>query len=88
MFLVYFKYGREEKNNRYVSPKLEPEGYKFVKDKMKATFALRRARCNAEKMIDMLQDGIDFGKLSDQSHYYIVFNKSMTYKERDEFRRP
>ena len=35
----------------------------------------------------MLQDGIDFGKLSDQSHYYIVFNKSMTYKERDDFRK-
>ena len=73
-------------NNRYVSPKLEPEGYKFVKDKMKATFALRRVGVYAGKMIDMLQDGIDFGKLSDQSHYYIVFNKSMTYKERDEFR--
>ena len=33
---------------------------------MKATFALRRVGVYAGKMIDMLQDGIDFGKLSDQ----------------------
>ena len=29
---------------------------------------------------------VDFNKLSDQSHYYILV-KGMTYKERDEFRK-
>ena len=45
-------------------------GYEFVKDKMQATFALRRVGVYAGKMIDMLQDGINFDKLSDQSHYF------------------
>ena len=80
-----FQVWERRENNRYVSPKLEPNGYSFVKTKMEATFALRRVGVYAGKMIDMLQDGIDFNKLSDQSHYYILV-KGMTYKERDEFR--
>ncbi len=81
-----FQVWERRENNRYVSPKLEPNGYSFVKTKMEATFALRRVGVYAGKMIDMLQDGIDFNKLSDQSHYYILV-KGMTYKERDEFRK-
>jgi len=80
-----FQVWERKEENRYVSPKLEPKGYSFVKTKMEATFALRRVGVYAGKMIDMLQDGIDFNKLSDQSHYYILV-KGMTYKERDEFR--
>ena len=81
-----FQVWERKEENRYVSPKLEPKGYSFVKTKMEATFALRRVGVYAGKMIDMLQDGIDFNKLSDQSHYYILV-KGMTYKERDEFRK-
>ena len=80
-----FQVWERKEENRYVSPKLEPKGYSFVKTKMEATFALRRVGVYAGKMIDMLQDGIVFNKLSDQSHYYILV-KGMTYKERDEFR--
>tara|TARA_B100001029_G_scaffold177906_1_gene183449 strand:+ start:1227 stop:2072 length:846 start_codon:yes stop_codon:yes gene_type:complete len=81
-----FQVWERRENNRYIEPKLEPKGYKFVKDKMKATFALRRVGVYAGKMIDMLQDGINFTGLSDQSHYYIAFNEKMTYTERDTFR--
>ena len=81
-----FQVWERRNENRYIEPKLEPKGYKFVKDKMKATFALRRVGVYAGKMIDMLQDGINFTRLSDQSHYYIAFNKKITYTERYTFR--
>lgn len=81
-----FQVWERKGENRYVSPKLDPVGYTFVKDKMKATFALRRVGVYAGKMIDMLQDGINFDRLSDQSHYYI-FIEGLSYKERDEFRK-
>ena len=81
-----FQVWERRNENRYIEPKLEPKGYKFVKDKMKSTFALRRVGVYAGKMIDMLQDGINFTNLSDQSHYYIAFNEKITYKERDKFR--
>ena len=71
---------------REVSPILEPKGYEFVKRKEEATFALRRVGVYAGKMIDMLQDGINFEQLSDQSHYYIKFNKTISFEDRDKFK--
>ena len=81
-----FQIWKRQNTDRKISPLLIPSGYEFVKDKMLATFALRRVGINAGKMIDMLQDGINFDKLSDQSHYYIKFDISKTFKERDEFK--
>ena len=58
-----------------------------MKDKLKATFALRRVGVYAGKMLDMLQDSINFESLSDQSHYYIAFNESSTFEERRKFKK-
>ena len=82
-----FQIWKKMDTDRFVPPKLDPKGYKFVKDKMKCTFALRRVGVYAGKMIDMLQDSIALTKMSDQSHYYIVFNEPKTFKERTEFKK-
>ena len=82
-----FQIWKRQDTDRKISPILNPNGYTFVKDKMHATFALRRVGVYAGKMIDMLQDDFNFNRLSDQSHYYITFDKSKTYKERDAFKK-
>ncbi len=78
-----FQIWKRQDIDRKISPILKPKGYIFVKDKMHATFALRRVGVYAGKIIDMLQDGIDFENLSDQSHYYIQITKKMSFKKRD-----
>ena len=78
-----FQIWKKKDIDRKISPILKPKGYIFVKDKMHATFALRRVGVYAGKIIDMLQDGIDFDNLSDQSHYYIQITEKISFKERD-----
>ena len=66
--------------------KLEPKGYKFIKNKLHAMFAIRRVGVYAGKMIDLLQDGMNWDKISDQSHYYIQLDNTISFKERDELK--
>lgn len=81
-----FQVWEKKDTAREVSPKLEPKGFKFVKDKKDATMALRRVGVYAGKMIDMMQDTVNWASLSDQSHYYITFDESKSYKERTKFK--
>ena len=68
-----FQVWERKDNNRYVSPKLEPKGYTFVKDKKKGRYALRRVGVYAGKIIDMFLHPLT--KISDQSHYYIKLDE-------------
>ena len=49
-------------------------------------FAIRRVGVYAGKMIDLLQDGMNWDKISDQSHYYIQLDNTISFKERDELK--
>lgn len=69
-----FQVWERRDNNRYVSPKLEPKGYVFVKDKTKARYALRRVGVYAGKIIDMFLHPLS--RISDQSHYYIILDNN------------
>tara|TARA_B110000444_G_scaffold223186_1_gene225628 strand:- start:579 stop:1400 length:822 start_codon:yes stop_codon:yes gene_type:complete len=68
-----FQVWERRDDNRYVSPKLEPKGYEFVKDKMKGRYALRRVGVYAGKILDMFLHPLK--DISDQSHYYIKLNE-------------
>lgn len=68
-----FQVWERREDNRYVSPKLEPKGYTFVKDKKKGRYALRRVGVYAGKIIDMFLHPLS--KISDQSHYYIKLDE-------------
>jgi hypothetical protein len=68
-----FQVWERKGEDRYVSPKLEPKGYEFVKDKVKGRYALRRVGVYAGKIIDMFLHPLS--KISDQSHYYIKLDE-------------
>jgi hypothetical protein len=82
VFQIWIK----KETERKLPKKQVPIGYSFVKDRMKATFALRRVGVYAGKIIDMLQDTVDFEKISEQSHYFITFDFPTTFKWRDIFK--
>ena len=77
-----FQVWERRNENRYIELKLEPKGFHFVKNKMEAMFAIRRVGVYAGKFIDLFQDGINFTTISDQSHYYIQLNNSMSFDNR------
>ncbi len=68
-----FQIWQKKETERYVSPKLDPKGYEFVKEALHSTYALRRVGVNAGRILDMFL--VEISGISEQSHYFIKLDK-------------